>query len=396
MRIPSTVVVVLGLAAFALPQTPASLLQEGARALGAGHAREALRLGEAFVARFPKRYEGYRLVGRASMPLDDPTRAEKAFRRSQKLAPVAVRASIGAEIAGAVALEKALVERARAEKLKAFGDLVGAARAAEAAFGAYDARAAYGFDAAERYEAAGKFDDARRLLAEIGRRHPKASVAEKLAALDARAETARAQSAADEALREEKERKDAEAKRAEAARRAEATRKAKEAQERETQRRADEERERIEKARQDQEEADRLRRVLAEDQAGAAQAERAVASADAAYADADRIVRSLDGDADDARAKRDRAKRKRDDLADKLRDAKGELARQVYQDDLRTAQRDYDEAKGDFDRIDRRLSDAKSQRDAAQSDGSNARSALERWRQAIRDTEAAITRLSGA
>ena len=391
----SAVAVVLGFALLPFAQTPADLLRKGARALGAGQAREALRLGEAFVAKYPKRYEGHRLIGRASLPLDDAKRAESEFRLALRFAPVKVRPSIQTEIDGAVRLKKAFSEIARVEKLKGFGDTVGAARAQEAAYEAYPARSAFGLLAAEMFEAAGRFDDARRILEDVGRRSPKAGVADRIAALDAKAESVRAKAAADGAERREQEKKDAEARRAEEARRVEEARKAKEAQEREAQRRADEERQRIEKARQDQEEGDRLRRLLVEDRAGAVQAESAVTSADSAYAEADRVVRRIDGDADDARDKRDRAKRKRDDLADKLRDAKGELARQVYQDDLRTAQRDYDDAKGDFDRVNRRLSDAKSRRDSAQADGDRARGILEQWRQAIRDTEAALARLSG-
>ena len=388
-------VAALGLLLLSFAQTPASLLQQGARALGTGHAREALRLGEALVVKYPQRYEGYRLVGRSSMSLDDPKRAEAAFRTALKLAPVKLRPSIQDEILGATALSKALAELARVEKLKGFGDLVGAARAQEAAYDAYPARAKYGLAAVDLYESANRYADARRILERITVRHPKLGIAEKIAALETKAQTARAKAASEEAERHEQERQDAETRRAEKARRDEEAQKAKAAQEREAQRRADEQRNRLEKERQEREEADRLRQVLIDNRAGAAQAEAAISSADAVYTDADRIVRRIDGDADDARNKRDRAKRKRDDLADKLRDAKGELARQVLKDDLRTAQRDYDEAKDDFDRVNQKLTDAKSRRDSAQADGDRARTILEQSRQAIRDTESALARLSG-
>ena len=176
----------LGFASFAVvsllpgvvaPPTLASVLAKGERALVAGNAKEALRLGTAATSGYPKRYEGHRLVGRAALALDLPDRAERAFGQARKLAPAAVRPALTREIAQAGGLRKALAGIARVERLKGFGDRVGAARAQESAYLAYPARPTYGFAAAELFESADRFDDARRVLEEVERRDPKGDAA---------------------------------------------------------------------------------------------------------------------------------------------------------------------------------------------------------------------------
>ena len=374
-------------------------LIKGQAALSAGRYAEALRLGKATVASLPNRYEGYRLVARASLGLDRPDDAEKAYRQALRLAPPNARTAIQNELVQVGALRVALGEIVKAKALKVSGESLAAARAQEAAYRVFPARPAYGLLAVDLYESSGRLDDARRVLEAVRERSLSTATAQRLAALQARIETAR-RTATEELDRRLADQTRADDERVATARRAEAAERkrveaAKEAERRaeEERQRAEEERQREEKARQDREETDRLNGVLDGYRRDASSAESALHDAEGRAGDLDREARRLDHEADDARSRRDRAKGERDRAKSAVDDAKGDLARQVAQTALRGAENAYDDAKGDYDRADHRRDDAKSRLSAAQSDADAARRRLETARQGVRDTEAALARV---
>ncbi|GEM_PF-4310221 len=403
MRRVCDIVVLAALAfpAFALPQGAASsLLTKGQAALAAGKAAEAMRLGDAFVLKEPKRYEGHRLVARAALLLDRPDRAERAFREALRLAPPAVRPALQNDLRETSSLRQALQSTARARALKASGDLLAAARAQESAYRALPARYALGIAAAELFESAGRLTDARRVLEDVRSRHPKANAAthitQRLASLQVEIDAARRREAAESNRRQADEDQAAEARRIEA-RRAEEERQnreeARQAKTKEAERRAEEERQRAEKARLDQEEIARLTTILDGHRREASEAESAITEANGRVDDFERSARRFDNEADSARDRRDAAKRERDDLQSKLDDAKGDLSKQLLREQLRTAESKYDDAKGDYNRARDRYNDAKSSLEQWRSALNQARQRLEQARQDVRDTEAAIARV---
>lgn len=370
------------------PQASAgALLAKGQKALDAGQGAEALRQGAALVAAYPKGWEGHRLVARASLLLDRPDGAEAAFRQALRLAPASARPSLGAELRGAVSLRQALAEAARARALKASGDDAGAARAQEAAYGVLPAREAYGLAAAELFETAGLLDDARRVLESVRARHPSAAVQRRLDLVQTRSETVRKQAADERAQRED------DARKAAAERAAEKERRRIEA-EREAERRAEEERQKAEKARLDREETERLNEVLSGLKRDVSEAEEEIRQGDARADDAQRAVRKIDGELDDARDDRNRAKREKEKWEDKLKDAKSDMERDVIRGELRSAASAYDDAKEKYGRVDRRMDEAKSRLSQAQQDADAARRRLEQARQGVRDTENALARIA--
>ncbi len=368
-------------------------LAKAQAAFDAGRHAEALRQGSALSAKYPGRWEGHRLVARAALALNQPDRAEAAFRQSLRTAPASLRPSLQSGLKEAGRLRDALRQMSYALSLKASGDLAAAARAEESAYRTFPTRPAFGLAAADLFESAGLLADAQRLLTEVRDANPRLGLDARLASLKARVEAMERETAVQ---KEAEDRRFAEARRAEDERKAtEAARRAKAAEEKraEDERRAEEERQE-EKLRADREETERLKGVLADQRRQVADAEGAVRSAEDRIGDAERTVRRLDDEADRARGRRDAAKRERDDIADKLNDAKGDLAKQVYREQLRTAEAKHNDAKDDYDRADRRLDDAKSKRDGARSDAGAARRTLEGARQSVRETEAALQRIA--
>jgi DNA repair exonuclease SbcCD ATPase subunit len=385
----------VALAEPAVQASVSTLVGKGQAELRAGRFREALRLGEGLVAKYPKRYEGYRLVGAAALRLDQPDRAERAFRQALPLAPVAARAGLQGGLREAKVLRQALRDVARAEALKESGDFPAAAGAQESAYQTVPARSKWGFSAAELFERAGRMEEAQRVLEDLRERNPTGAVAaqvrDRLASLQTRIEAAR-KDAADELAR-----KEAEEQQAAEARREEEEQRKREAERRrlEEERKAEEERRRAERARYVREETERLNGLLRAQRANVDETESALRRGRETVNDAERTVREVERDADSARSRRDEARRRKDEIEGKLRDAKGEIARQVYRDELRSAESKYNEADSEYSRASRRVDEAKSYLSRARNYVDEVRNALDRLEQDIRDTQAALSRLAG-
>lgn len=379
-----------------------SLIAKGQEALKSGRYKDAILVGNTLTAKYPRRYEGPLLVGRANLALDEPGKAEPSLRKALGLAPAAAKATVQGLVKEASALKQAFALDAEARSLKLAGDLGAAARTEENAYHTASSRAAFGFRAAELFESADLLEDARRLLEEIEKRNPTsaARAREKMVEIQQKVDAAVKQEEEDRANRQAKAR-DEEARRVEAERKAaEKKRLAREAEEKriaeeqEAARRAEEERQKAERERQIREETDRLNSELSDRKRAVSDAESALRSAEQRVNDADRDVRQADSEVDRARSRRDQAKSERDRIQAEIDAAKTELGKQVLRGQLRSAESAYDDAKGDYDRAHGRLDDAKNRLSQARSDCDSAKQTLDRARQDVRDTEDALNRLS--
>jgi len=395
------------------PQKPAklstatltTLSAKGQKALNAGQGAEALKQGNLIVAKFPKRWEGYGLVGRANLLLDRPDRAEVAFRKSLTLAPFAAQPALQKGLMESASLRQALGFVAFSKSLKASGNLAGAARAQESAYRAFPSRYSYGVTAATLFESAELFEDAVGLLKtlHLDGKPEQARIAARITLLEGKVAEARKEAAAIQARKEAAERRAEEEQRLEdarvakekAERKAEADRVAKERERKriEEERKAEEERLKAEKARQDREETDRLNTVLSDQKSLVSRWESALSQAESSVSRAESDVRDADSKADHARSRRDHAKRERDSWQDKVNDAKTDVARDLAKGELRSAESRYDDAKDEYNRANSRYEDAKSRRDQAKREVDDARRNLDQARVNVRDTEDAISRI---
>ncbi len=389
------------------PVTAASMIAKGQKQLNMGRGAEALRQGNLIVAKYPKQWEGYGLVGRAGIVLDLPDKAEAAFRKALLFAPAAVRPGLQRWVAESASLRQALGFLAFSKSLKSGGNIAGAARAEESAYRALPARYAYGLSSASLFETAGLLEDSKRVLASVEAQGVPADLAHRILArmnaLTAKIEEAQKEAdkiqarkeAAERRAEEERQAEDARVAKEKADRVAEADRVAKERERKrvEEERKAEEERQKAEKARLDREETDRLNQVLSDQKSTVSKWESTLRQAESSVGTAETEVRDADSKADHARSRRDQAKHERDDWQDKVNDAKTDVARDLARGELRSAESRYDSAKGEYDRENSRYEAAKSRLDQAKHDVDDARRNLDQARADVRGTEDAISRI---